>query len=475
MNRLFCFALLISFSLTLIAQESGNSISNSDVITMSKSGLAERTIVLTIEQGPTNFDTSPLALVELKKAGVSDAVLNAMLAASKHNGSQNVVSNSTVTATSADAQRLVEKALYAVGTMDKLSSITATRQLWSSVVSRSGTTASYEVERVVFYPDRIYMASHASGGADTKIVITPQFAYGRGPQGNGNLPPAMLDDQRSSMRFEIPYVAQHQSDFVFIAAGQETIGTEECDRLRLKRNDGNEEVWSLDSHGRLLRRTGKGASGEYSVDYSDFRWVDGMNVAFHRHVSHDGLINDITIKQYVLNPSSYSLPTGLFDPPPVTQAAYASNTIPTPSPSGGLTIRVLEEKSVPYVQKLGGGPSTSCNISGGSNTTFSANTIGNSTYGDANTTTALHMNCNTYDTTMNWPHVLNVMLVQASDGNAYMIACDRSWAWSKCVPLRAGDTFNARQTSKGLAVQAFNAKGKESEPTYAILQSKSLR
>ena len=50
-----------------------------------------------------------------------------------------------------------------------------------------------------------------------------------------------------------------------------------------------------------------------------------------------------------------------------------------------------------------------------------------------------------------------------------------NYTYGKCVPLRAGDTFNARQTSKGLAVQAFNSKGKESEPTYTILQSKVLR
>ncbi len=105
---------------------------------------------------------------------------------------------------------------------------------------------------------------------------------------------------------------------------------------------------------------------------------------------------------------------------------------------------------------------------------MTATTTGNVTFGNATTTSALKMNCNSYDTTIRWPHVLNAMLVEASDGNAYIIACDRAWRWSKCVPLRAGETFNARHTSKGMAVQAFNEKGKESEPTYAVLQSKAL-
>ena len=38
---------------------------------------------------------------------------------------------------------------------------------------------------------------------------------------------------------------------------------------------------------------------------------------------------------------------------------------------------------------------------------MSASTYGNYTYGNASTTTNLHLNCNSYDTTVNWQHVLN--------------------------------------------------------------------
>lgn len=243
--------------------------------------------------------------------------------------------------------------------------------------SRPGTTATADVERVVFYPDRIYIDAHASNGSETKIVITPQFAYRRGAEVSGDLPPAALEDARSYVKFDIYYVAQHQSDFVFTIDGQETVGSEKCDRLRLKRNDGKEEVWSIDSTGKICRRTGKNSSGEYSTEFSDFQWVDGVNVPFHLHASHDVVTTDITVKQYVVNPYSYMLPTGLFDPPPATQmtqtiqttqATNVPNTFPMPSTGGGLRVTVLEEQSVPYVEKLGEGPSTSCNITGGSNT-----------------------------------------------------------------------------------------------------------
>jgi len=61
-------------------QKAGRPFANADVICMVKAGLAESTIVLAIQQKPTDaFDTSPDVLAELKKAGVSQAIINAML------------------------------------------------------------------------------------------------------------------------------------------------------------------------------------------------------------------------------------------------------------------------------------------------------------------------------------------------------------------------------------------------------------
>jgi hypothetical protein len=446
---------------------------------MTNAGLKQQTIILAIEQGPTNFDTSPQALVVLKKAGLSDAVLNAMLIATKDKpsvpGAANPASPPLApNLATPDPLKLLEKALYAVGTMDKLTSITATRQLMTTTQTHSGSVSTYEVARVAVYPDRLYLEARSTTGLVNKVVLTPQTAYASDGQGRRDLPAATAEEQRTGMMFEIPYVAQHQSEFTFTIIGQETVGADKCDKLRLKHNDGKEEGWSIDQAGRIRRRVGGQSSREFSVEYSDFQSTDGLNIPFHRHATNaSGDITDTTIKVYQVNPPKYEMNAELFDPPTEPRSNFSDTSL-APSPSGGLTIKVLEEKSVPYVQKLGGGPSTSCNISGGSNTTMSASTYGNYTYGNANTTTNLHMNCNSYDTTINWQHVLNVMLVEASDGNAYIIACDRAWRWSKCVPLRAGDVFNARQTSKGMAVQAMNAKGHESEPTYAVLQSKAL-
>jgi hypothetical protein len=56
-------------------------LTNDDVISMVKAGLAKNTIILAIQHSSTAFDTSPQALISLHTQGVPQAVLDAMLTA----------------------------------------------------------------------------------------------------------------------------------------------------------------------------------------------------------------------------------------------------------------------------------------------------------------------------------------------------------------------------------------------------------
>lgn len=157
---------------------------------------------------------------------------------------------------------------------------------------------------------------------------------------------------------------------------------------------------------------------------------------------------------------------------PKSSAVNAKASLPGDYP---LSIRVLQTDQVPYsVQYGGGGVSTNCSITGSTYAYGSATTVGDYTYGNATSNTDLGMHCNSYENPpMQWRHVLNTMLVVASNGNAYIIACDAAWRWSKCTALVTGDTFRAKMTSKGLAVEYF-VKNKPKETTYAIMQGKVL-
>jgi hypothetical protein len=79
MRTAVCLTLLIAISATLVAQETQRPLTNADVSNMTKSGMSEQTIMLAIQKGPAKFDTTPDALIALKKEGVSDQVLNVML------------------------------------------------------------------------------------------------------------------------------------------------------------------------------------------------------------------------------------------------------------------------------------------------------------------------------------------------------------------------------------------------------------
>jgi hypothetical protein len=67
--------------------EASTPLTNRDVIDMVAAGLPESTILLSIKQSPAGFSTSPQDLIALKKAGVSPAVMDAMMKAGAGAGS----------------------------------------------------------------------------------------------------------------------------------------------------------------------------------------------------------------------------------------------------------------------------------------------------------------------------------------------------------------------------------------------------
>lgn len=77
-----CVSRLLSSKVAFAsAQQAQKPLTNTDVVKMVKGGLPESTIVSAIQANPPNFDISADALTSLKNAGVTQAVMNAMIAA----------------------------------------------------------------------------------------------------------------------------------------------------------------------------------------------------------------------------------------------------------------------------------------------------------------------------------------------------------------------------------------------------------
>ncbi len=76
---LLCILTVLVFGLALA--QTKKPLTNDDVLQMVKAGFQESMIVKAIEANETNFDVSVQALMDLKNAGVSQSVIEAMLAA----------------------------------------------------------------------------------------------------------------------------------------------------------------------------------------------------------------------------------------------------------------------------------------------------------------------------------------------------------------------------------------------------------
>ena len=77
MNHLLTLIFIFGFSFAVFAQT--ETLTNSEIILMTKSGLSGELIIRKIKDSSGNYDVSTQSLIDLKKAGVSDAVIALMM------------------------------------------------------------------------------------------------------------------------------------------------------------------------------------------------------------------------------------------------------------------------------------------------------------------------------------------------------------------------------------------------------------
>jgi hypothetical protein len=85
--RMAAIVAWVVFCPVAFGQQAQKSLTNKDVVAMVKGGLDESVIVTEIQTHPGKYDTSPTALLALKKAGVTKGEMNAIMAASGNGSS----------------------------------------------------------------------------------------------------------------------------------------------------------------------------------------------------------------------------------------------------------------------------------------------------------------------------------------------------------------------------------------------------
>jgi hypothetical protein len=83
MKRILAAIFLLVFVCFLCLGQSKTVLKNADIVRMTQSGLSADVILAIIKETPCAFNTSPKDLADLKKAKVSDTVIQAMISAPK--------------------------------------------------------------------------------------------------------------------------------------------------------------------------------------------------------------------------------------------------------------------------------------------------------------------------------------------------------------------------------------------------------
>jgi hypothetical protein len=81
MNRVLLIGMMFGLFTAPALAQTQKPLTNADIVTMTKEGLAPSLIMKAIKSSNADFDVSPHALVELKNAGVDSSVMEAMLSA----------------------------------------------------------------------------------------------------------------------------------------------------------------------------------------------------------------------------------------------------------------------------------------------------------------------------------------------------------------------------------------------------------
>ncbi len=303
MKRILQLLLLVITSIALFAQSAHPPLTNADVLKMVNSGMAEQTIVLLIQNGAAAFDTSPNTLIALKKQGLSDQLLNAMISAPA------AMDAAPSRAEPKDCGKLLDAALDAVGPRSKLVAVNSSR--WKGTVVTAGTTSRFEHAEV--YPDKVYVLVQTASGATARMVITAEFGYqSLGPITSPIADPT-VESSRRAMEFSPVVIAQHRQDYVCVTGETEQIGGVASPTLTISKA-GHTVSWSIDpATKRVLRaRFSLPGAGEVVTNHSDWRAVSGFMFPFKSQATRDGHTIESTISDYTVNPE---LDPKLFDPP----------------------------------------------------------------------------------------------------------------------------------------------------------------
>lgn len=167
---------------TLRAQQAQKPLTNADVVKMVKAGLSEAVVVATIKANPGNYDMTPDQLIALKKAGVTQGEMDAIVAAtnggvSSAAGSANAAAPSgapTPSPAPATTSRMPSVAVVQDGVSQQLplekTQLAQTKTKPTSIVALAGDSVVTQAIQAGVGTATVNVASHINSGVGSSTV-----------------------------------------------------------------------------------------------------------------------------------------------------------------------------------------------------------------------------------------------------------------------------------------------------------------
>lgn len=210
----------------------------------------------------------------------------------------------------AAGKALLARVVEGLGGAAKVAAVKAVRQKVTAKMRTPQGEMPIEIEALAVLPGTMRQQVQTPMGAMTS-VITPDVAFITGPMGTRDLPPSQKESTLRELRNTPLYVAQHAADpkLSLRAGAKEKVGDVEAQVLEGSLEGTDFKWWVDPATGRVLKSVSQvtgmgGAPVEQVTEFSDFRTVDGMTVAFKRKMTRGGEdAGSAEITEYAINPA----------------------------------------------------------------------------------------------------------------------------------------------------------------------------
>jgi zinc protease len=217
----------------------------------------------------------------------------------------------------AEGKALIAKVVAAMGGKERIAGVRTMRLVSDVVANTPQGEVTLGSDSLVAFPDKSRTVEQAPFG-EMVTVIAGQNGYRSIGGQTQELPAAMREENLKNQMRDSIWVAQHADDpaYVFQASGKEKVGAVEASVLDINAN-GAITRWYVDDAGHVIKTVSKGTGRRGPVtralEYSDFRTVDGLTLAFNRVVRENGSVAfTVEVKEIQVNPA---VPAGAFDKP----------------------------------------------------------------------------------------------------------------------------------------------------------------